>query len=169
MSFFVWLVRGLVCWCHVCVVCCVCVCLFSAWIAAHVILVCYYLLDDLHSVKAWDISRQSRAWQNEILAHGEMGPNPDTVPDVILRMKNLASNPGSGAMAFENCIEVFISDVLNWDIRKRKHRSKKPGGLFGVTRAWAYCVETQGRGISLFVFHICTYIFFCSRVVVLFI
>ena len=61
---------------------------------------------------------------------------PKGPPLADLRMKNVQQNPGAAALNFELVMKVFMEEVLAWDFKNKT--SKKPGGLFGPTTAWAY-------------------------------
>lgn len=50
---------------------------------------------------------------------------------------------GAAALHFEHVLELVISYVIGWDVKKR--RPFKRGGFFGIPKAWLRVVEEQGR------------------------
>ena len=70
--------------------------------------------------------------------------SPSHPPLAALRLKNVSNNPAASALNFELVIKVFLEHVVGWDFKSKA--PKKPAGLFGPVNAWAYAVETQGRG-----------------------
>ena len=72
-----------------------------------------------------------------------MGKEHCSVPERSIRVKLLSEAPGAAALNFERILFIVISILLNWDIVNCGPRNE--GGLFGITKAWSYCVEEQGR------------------------
>ena len=64
-------------------------------------------------------------------------------PDGSFRFELTAKNPGAAALHFEHVLELVISDVIGWDVKRR--RPFKRGGYFGVPKAWLRVIEEQGR------------------------
>lgn len=62
-------------------------------------------------------------------------------PSLSERTELSSSNPFECAVFFKHCLNVFISDLLNFDVLER--RSRKHGGILGVVKSIAYSVETQ--------------------------
>jgi hypothetical protein len=71
-----------------------------------------------------------------------------------VRSINLARHPGAAARTFLELYHAVVYYVLGWDaVAKRPLKAVcagqpdgERGGLLGVVRAWAACVETQARG-----------------------
>ncbi len=80
-------------------------------------------------MKIWSISPD-----RVFMPSSEEAPKGPPLAD--LRMKNVQQNPGAAALNFELVMKVFMEEVLAWDFKNKT--SKKPGGLFGPTTAWAY-------------------------------
>ena len=67
----------------------------------------------------------------------------NNAPDGSFRFDLTAKNPGAAALHFEHILELVISDVIGWDVKRR--RPFKRGGYFGVPKAWLRVIEEQGR------------------------
>ncbi len=59
------------------------------------------------------------------------------------RFRLVAEQPGAAAVHFERIVKVFIEDILGWSERFRA--PKRKGGIFGIPKAWTFCVEGQKR------------------------
>jgi hypothetical protein len=78
----------------------------------------------------------------------------DRFGDRAVRTLNLARNPTSAARSFLELYHAVVYYVLGWDASAKrpltavydKQPSADRGGLLGVVRAWAACIETQARG-----------------------
>ena len=72
-----------------------------------------------------------------------LGQNPDEVPPKAQRFEILSDYPGAAALHFKRVMDVVVRHVLGWDsLRKAPF---KAGGIFGILRAYTYCVEEQSR------------------------
>ena len=68
---------------------------------------------------------------------------PTHAPDQVVRTSILIQQPGAGALSFEKALDIFIDKVLGWNTTKNEPYAR--GGLFGIPKAWSYCVEEQAR------------------------
>ena len=66
-----------------------------------------------------------------------------SAPSGTFRFDLVAKHSGAAALNFQNMLELVITHVIGWDLKKR--RPYRRGGFFGVPKAWLRVVEEQGR------------------------
>jgi hypothetical protein len=92
--------------------------------------------DDVCNVKIWSLAT---------------GDSPSAAPASQLRFEKLANNPGAAALQFKRLVDVVYKYILGWDpVARRPLRTTFEGqtwegGLLGITEAFEFAVEEQGR------------------------
>lgn len=92
--------------------------------------------DDVCNLKIWNLAT---------------GDSPPTAPTSQLRFEKLANKPGAAALQFKRLVDVVYKYILGWDpaarrpLRKTFENQTWDGGLLGITEAFEFAVEEQGR------------------------
>lgn len=67
----------------------------------------------------------------------------DCVLEFNIRKKEQTMYPGACALQYQDFIDIFIRDILQWDHQKQR---AKRAGVMGTVKAFGPADEEQGRG-----------------------